>query len=430
MPKGGRSLQRERAARARQEAQMKNLARGAQEQAAAAAAAGQSTGNVNDPKGQVKAVASGFNVSVLSAGAPSTAQRSNRQGGAFKTGGNQFVKKVSPSQPNNPGVRVTNSPSRQSIVAPTARPNPVMPQGYGMAKQVPTQHTPQELVKPQSYEPSHTPVEQMRQEPSVRREDVTVIISLFERPAYLRRQLQALYNQTVQPMELVLWANAGEVAQDAKVLSSVPGTVVRSNTNHGAWPRFREGLAAKSMYVCLLDDDTLPGPRWLEAAINRIRIAEQDPEGGPICVAAMGEIFRTDNPDDRMILGPQSPRDEEMEVDIGRQGWVFNRELLRAVVANPSFGDGRHGWEFHLAACLQMQNVLTVVLPYEQGNTEQWGMLEPPTLERSLSWRFQIESGRGGKDATFRRREIYAAYRQIGWAPIVAQLAEPEESTG
>jgi len=409
---------------------MKNLNKGAQEQAAAAAQQGQATGPVPRATGDFEIRATLVGGKPV-AQQPTPAQRN--RGGTFKTsGGNQHVKKVSPSTTARSGVQITSNPDRTTVVRSQPRPNPMVPQqGYGSGQRTTMQPrvVPQELVQPQQYEPSHVPTEPVQQQSGVRREDVTVILTIFERPGQLKRQLQALFNQTVQPAHMIMWANAGEVAQDARVMSSLQGTVIRSNTNHGAWPRYREGLFAPTTYVCFLDDDTIPGPRWLESALERIKVAEADPEGGTLCVAAAGEIFRSDNPDDRMVLGPQMPRDEEMEVDIGRQGWVLRRDLLPAVVANPFFGDGRMGWDIHLAAALQTQDVLTIVLPYEQGNTENWGMLEPPVTDRSVTWRMQLEAGRGGKDAIFRRRELYTAYRQVGWTPLCAFEAGDEDES-
>ncbi len=213
----------------------------------------------------------------------------------------------------------------------------------------------------------------------------------------------------------------------ARTLGSVEALIFRCNANLGGWPRFQQALNARTKYVCILDDDTLPGPEWLEAAVARIRIAEEDPEMESICVAAAGEIFREDNSDSRYLIGPQSPRGEEIDVDIGRQGWVFNKDLLRPFILNPPPGDGRIGWDFHLAVNLHMQDVLTVVLPYEQGNMAKWGMLEAPSLERSLTSQLQVEAASGGKDMAFRRRELYKAYRAIDWVPIVLFDEEGED---
>jgi len=421
-----RKLSRQRAARERQQAQMQNLAKGAQESAAAAQQGQGAAANPHDPKGQIKAAPPNFDVRVTSAGAPSM----RRDGGGNRSS-NVIRKTAGPSRSKRSGVQVTINPPRRATTRVVGRQDPaVAQQAYGNARIAQTQQRPAaQEVPPQHFESSQPNLEipQPTAQAQVQQEDVTVILTTFERPAYLRRQLQALRSQTVQAKELWIWANAGEIQQDARTLSSVHALVFRCNGNLSGWPRFERALRANTKYVCILDDDTIPGPQWLEAAIERIRIAEKDPDMGTICVAAAGEIFRQDDASSSFNVGPQSPRGEEIEVDIGRQGWVFNKDLLRPFIVNQVPGDGRVGWDFHLAVNLQLQDVLTVVLPYEEGNTSQWGMLEAPTRERALTERLRAESERGGKDMAHRRHELYSAYRQIGWEPIVVSEQNMEE---
>jgi hypothetical protein len=423
-----RKLARQRAARKRQEAQMQNLAKGAQERAQAQAQQGRAA-NPNDPKNQIQSISPDFQVSVTSAGAPSL----RRDGG--RSSGNVIRKVMGPSNRSRSSMNIRVNPPRSS--SPTrvvSRTDPAQaPQQYGNANLVQQQQrqVPPELSQPQQFQSSQP--EEMPQpiaRPGVAQDDVTIILTTYERPAYLRRQLQALNAQTIQPKELWVWANAGEVQQDARALSSVHALVFRCNGNLGGWPRFERALHARTKYVCILDDDTIPGPQWLQTALERIRLAESDPEVGTICVAAAGEIFREDNADSSYIVGPQSPRGEEVDVDIGRGGWVFAKDLLRPFIVNPPPGDGRVGWDFHLAVNLQLQNILTVVLPYEQGNTSKWGMLEAPSTDRSLTLRLQAEAANGGQDMASRRRELYGAYRSIGWEPICVFEDEdsPEEA--
>ena len=44
-----------------------------------------------------------------------------------------------------------------------------------------------------------------------------------------------------------------------------------SNYNYGVWARFAYALNARTDYVCVLDDDTIPGNRWLGNCLNTYR---------------------------------------------------------------------------------------------------------------------------------------------------------------
>ncbi len=424
-----KKLARQREARQRQQAQMENLAKGATEQAAAQQAAAQSgqpnsRGTANDPKGQVLSTGGkDFQIRVLSAGAEPVNPTTRGSGGGV-------VRKVSgDSRRSNSAMEMTVSTGAQSrgaagggTVRKISDPG-VAQQAYGAATVAPQQAQPQPSAAQvplqnqqplQNFEAAPPPVPQAQGA----RADVTVYLTCFERPNYFRRQLLALRNQTIQPSNVVVIVNRGEVNQDEQALSGAAVSIIRANSNLGPWFRFTAALEAPSKYVCVLDDDTLPGPRWLEMAIARLEAAEQEPEIGTLCIAVAGEVFRSDNPADRYEVGPHSPRAEELEVDIGRQGWVFRKELLLPFFNTPRQGTGQIGWAHHLAATLQLEEVLTVVLPYAPNNKEAWGMLESASTERSVSQAVERTAGQGGPNLTFLREQLYKGYRKLGWAPL------------
>ena len=91
---------------------------------------------------------------------------------------------------------------------------------------------------------------------------VTVILNGYKRP-YLKEQLEAINNQTVKVDETLLWYNnPGEGYEvDYEVMSQVPTALC--NTNFGVWARFAFAFMAKSEYICIFDDDTVPGTKSL-----------------------------------------------------------------------------------------------------------------------------------------------------------------------
>jgi hypothetical protein len=253
--------------------------------------------------------------------------------------------------------------------------------------------------------------------------DVTVYLTCFERPALFRRQLQMLQAQTVQPAHIFTLVNRGEVPQDEPALSAATVTMLRANANMGPWFRFTVAQEAPTKYVCILDDDTLLGPRWLEAAIARL----EEEDGEEYCVAVAGKVFRTDSSEATYGVGAISPREEEMEVDVGQQGWLLRTEQLVEFAQLPRQGDGRTGCGFHLAAAMQLNNLVTIVLPYDPNNREAWGMLESPVKDRSLTSAIDHAATQGlGPTAAATEAALYAAYRDLGWKPLVVLDAEDD----
>ena len=96
--------------------------------------------------------------------------------------------------------------------------------------------------------------------------DVTVVLNLFKRPDNLEKQIEAIQNQTLKPKEILIF-------QDAVPSEKIPfpdhlrehcHLVEISPENVGVWGRFHFANKAQSSFVCVFDDDTIPGKRWLE----------------------------------------------------------------------------------------------------------------------------------------------------------------------
>ncbi len=102
---------------------------------------------------------------------------------------------------------------------------------------------------------------------------VTVVLNGYKRGAHLKTQLDAIKRQTVQPDEILLWQNFGE---DFKSELTSQTTHASCNKNLGVWARFAFALNAKTEYICVFDDDTIPGPKWLENCLETIKVGGLD----------------------------------------------------------------------------------------------------------------------------------------------------------
>lgn len=108
--------------------------------------------------------------------------------------------------------------------------------------------------------------------------DVDVVLSAYKRPEVLAQQLEAIRNQTLQPKRILLYqdavASGPKVTLSEEILSQFDAYHI-AEENGGVWKRFEYAAeAANSTYVCIFDDDTIPGRRWFEnchmhAAQNR-----------------------------------------------------------------------------------------------------------------------------------------------------------------
>lgn len=213
--------------------------------------------------------------------------------------------------------------------------------------------------------------------------EITVILNGYKRPQFLKEQVDAIMCQTVPVKEIMLWQNNAEGFD--KSLTDKLTTVV-SNKNLGVWARFAFALNAKTEYICIFDDDTIPGDMWLENCLNTMKTHEG-------LLGTVGLIYDSKNsyrPNTRFgwadINNP-----EVIRVDIVGHAWFFKREWLSTYWRElPPIGLTTVGEDMHFSYTLQKYlNINTYVPPHPEDNKRLWGSLkgwEMGTEQNALSF--------------------------------------------
>lgn len=205
--------------------------------------------------------------------------------------------------------------------------------------------------------------------------NITVILNGYKRPHTLKEQYQAIMAQSIKPAEVMFWRNDGDVTAGA---NSFPKDVVdacvsfQGNKNLGVWARFSFALMAKTKYVCVFDDDTIPGNRWIENCI-----LTNKKHRGLLCT--VGVIFHTDRGYDGPYhrVGWPEPNEQTQPVDLPGHSFFFERELLTAFwreLPDPKFV--RCGEDIHFSYAIQKYMGLnTYVPPHPKNDMSLWGSL-------------------------------------------------------
>jgi glycosyltransferase involved in cell wall biosynthesis len=205
--------------------------------------------------------------------------------------------------------------------------------------------------------------------------DVTVILSGYKRPHVLKEQYQAILDQTYQNIPIMFWSNYDKDSMDKypyDVLHNVVSTF--SNVNFGVWARFAYALNAPTKYVCVIDDDTIPGKKWIENCLETMKTHR----GLLGCrgVRMIGDDY-TNYPGCKYesICGNNNIE----EVDIMGHSWFFEKIWLRAYWAEmpqtiPPFG----GEDMHFSYVVQKHfNLNTYVPPQPENDKDMWGSINP-----------------------------------------------------
>lgn len=202
--------------------------------------------------------------------------------------------------------------------------------------------------------------------------DYTVILNGYKRPHTLKEQINAVNNQTIKPTNIFYWQNSinGVVYDDDAASKCI---YAKSNANFGVWSRFTYALNARTNWVCVFDDDTIPGSEWIENCINTH-------EKTPGLLGTIGVLFRANSSYDvKTRIGWDNPNEETTRVDIVGHSWFFHRDLLSTFWRElPPIGHNfLVGEDIHFSHMIQKYtNLGTFVPPHPINNKAMWGSLK------------------------------------------------------
>ena len=210
--------------------------------------------------------------------------------------------------------------------------------------------------------------------------DVTVILSLYKRPYCLEKQLRAIHSQTIRPTEIILIKNPADGVRmpdiSDELLKNV--TIVEINRNIGVWGRFAIGLMAKTTYVNIIDDDTIPGCKWLENCIDSMNTREGIYSTIGIKFPNPNYGFYLDN-----RIGWDRPNSQIEQVDMGCHSWFFKREWLSFFWEFiPDYNENlRNGEDMHLSFVGQKHGIPTLIPPHPPGQYDMFGSIPSSAWE-------------------------------------------------
>jgi hypothetical protein len=203
--------------------------------------------------------------------------------------------------------------------------------------------------------------------------EVTAIINTYKRD-HLHEQYDAVAKQTVTPADIMIWSNSPGGSFPEITLERTKSSTAVCNRNYGVWARFAYALLAKTKYVCIFDDDTIPGSRWFENCLETIKTHR-----GPL--GTIGIILNSPKKyiGNCVRVGWDKPNEETQRVDFLGHAWFFEREWLHAywsetpdIAVYPCCSE-----DLHLSYTVQKYLGLnTYVPPHPKNDQEMWGSLK------------------------------------------------------
>jgi hypothetical protein len=247
--------------------------------------------------------------------------------------------------------------------------------------------------------------------------NITAIVNIYKRPHVLDEQIQAILAQTIKPECIFIWNNGNSEINLDKYKNMENIRVFDNNYNYGVWSRFLIGFLAPTDYICIFDDDTIPGNRWFENCLQSMSQKEA-------LYGTIGVIF--DNTPDKYVVywrhGWDGPEDITKAVDIVGHSWFFKREWLKYFVKEDPqvYSKKRNGEDMHFSFMMQKYaNIQTCVPPHPKSDRSLWGSI-PKT-----AWKYGCD---GTSETIHGMHEMFSEYISRGFRRIIPRTMATSET--
>lgn len=202
--------------------------------------------------------------------------------------------------------------------------------------------------------------------------EITVILNGFKRGKNIKRQIRALKEQTIPPKEIMLWYNSpGKWWKfNLGAIKNVDKAAI-STHNFGVWSRFTFALNANTKYICMLDDDIIPGKKWFENCLKTMTKQRGLLGGHGLCFTSSEQYF--DNKTNRYNYtrhGWPAQNEETKQVDIVGHAWFFEKQWLHDAFFREDrlYPLDRAGEDMHFSYTLQKYLGLSTFVPEHPKN--------------------------------------------------------------
>lgn len=205
--------------------------------------------------------------------------------------------------------------------------------------------------------------------------DIDVVLTAYKRPQVLAQQLDAVRAQTIPPKNIFLFQDGidsyYEIELKRSILDQFDGVKI-SSENVGVWGRFEYARRiARSKYVCLFDDDTIPGARWFENCLMHM-LQERGVYGTNGILLKDARTYP--NVGGTLNAGWHSANERTIECDFVGHSWFVEREYLDWMFEKPYAQKYKCvGEDMCISFACQEHHVSTYVPDHPLSDESLWG---------------------------------------------------------
>lgn len=226
--------------------------------------------------------------------------------------------------------------------------------------------------------------------------NITAVVNIFRRVHTLEEQINAIKNQSLPPKSIVILNNGNNTIDLSKYKNDSFYKVFDCNYNSGVWSRFIISQLVDTEYICIFDDDTVPGNNWFKNCMNCM--IEKEALYGTI-----GVIFQNTGKYDvyrRYGWDATNYGNNEisMPVDIVGHSWFFKKKWISYLLReNPKITEYYNvGEDMTFSFMLQKYaNISTYVPPHPSNDISLFGSIP------HSAWRYGCDGNSGSCGSGF-----------------------------
>ncbi|HVX12035.1 MAG TPA: glycosyltransferase [Pirellulales bacterium] len=235
--------------------------------------------------------------------------------------------------------------------------------------------------------------------------EVTAIITAYRRPDNIPLLARAVRKQSVPAAVIWAWANEPNARMKSVLAETKLDRVVTSTENAFFHGRFALALLARTEFVAVFDDDSIPGENWLANCLETMSRT-------PGILGTAGVVLHDRGYANRTMHGWQRPSAETVEVDLVGQAWFLRTEWVKHLFSGPPV-TGTNGEDIELAArAWRLVGIRSFCPPHPPDDRSRWGSL------RGLELGMDDVASSLRVEHLAERRRIVEAELEAGWRPL------------
>jgi|GEM_PF-5736949 len=207
-----------------------------------------------------------------------------------------------------------------------------------------------------------------------RKKTVTVVLNGYKRQISLAEQLESLALQSFPVDRIMYWnlkSNASRYQPDYQLLAKMGVETAETSHDYGVWGRFSFALNSNSDFICMMDDDIVPGQRYIENCM-----ACYEKQAG--IYGTLGSAFSRSTNELMNFGWKECHNPAPVHVNYLYQTWFMPRKALNAFWSEPVAEhrtQNRHMAEdIHLSLMAQTKlGLKTFVAPHPIEEPQLWG---------------------------------------------------------